>query len=163
MSISILAVSRKIRGLRVTGGLTREALAERSGLPLDAIRRLERGGYTPSYTTLRCVCIGLGVRLSAFFEALEREEQAQREIDDMLATLSPSDLELIAELLRLLLDEIDRSAPEPATPAQLRLFEGEATELEATVRVLTTAGLGPRPPPRPRPPMAGQLELKFAA
>jgi hypothetical protein len=102
--------------------------------------------------------------------------------------------------------------PEPTKPTQLRLFIGEATEIEpgcaspsstkpsnrhpwawllqrvfavdvmtcprcrgamklvelanereAIARVLATAGLGPRPPPRPRPPLAGQLELKFAA
>jgi hypothetical protein len=38
-----------------------------------------------------------------------------------------------------------------------------ANEREAIARALATAGLGPRPPPRPSPPLAGQLELKFAA
>ena len=97
--------------------------------------------------------------------------------------------------------------PEPAKPTQLRLFAGEAIELEpcstkpsnrhpwawllqrvfavdvmtcprcrgtmklvelanereAIARALATAGLGPRPTPRRRPPLAGQIELKFAA
>jgi hypothetical protein len=38
-----------------------------------------------------------------------------------------------------------------------------ANEREAIARVLATVGLGPRSPPRPRPPLAGQFELKFAA
>jgi hypothetical protein len=35
-----------------------------------------------------------------------------------------------------------------------------ANERDAIARVLATAGLGPRPPPRPRPPLAGQLERR---
>jgi hypothetical protein len=38
-----------------------------------------------------------------------------------------------------------------------------AHEREAIARVLATVGLRPRPPPLPRPPLAGQLEPKFAA
>jgi hypothetical protein len=38
-----------------------------------------------------------------------------------------------------------------------------ATTREESTKALAHAGLGPRPPPRPRPVMLGQLELSFAA
>ncbi|HLT36456.1 MAG TPA: hypothetical protein VK034_09220 [Enhygromyxa sp.] len=41
----------------------------------------------------------------------------------------------------------------------MRLVE-IANQHDAIARVLATVRLGPRPPPRPRPPLPGQLELK---
>jgi hypothetical protein len=35
-----------------------------------------------------------------------------------------------------------------------------ANEREAIVRVLAIAGLGPRPPPRPKPPLASSSEVR---
>jgi hypothetical protein len=70
---------------------------------------------------------------------------------------------------------------EEPEPAQLRLVFGAKAEpgvevetkrssrhpwawlLRRVFAVLAEVGLGPRPPPRRRPAVPGQLELKFAA
>ncbi len=57
-------VSRRIRELRKTAGLTQEALAEKSGLPQPHISRLERGEHSPSRVTLEKLAGALGVPLS---------------------------------------------------------------------------------------------------
>jgi transcriptional regulator with XRE-family HTH domain len=50
-----------VRALRGIRGFTQEALAERSDLHVDTIRRLELGEFSPSTTTLAKVARGLGV------------------------------------------------------------------------------------------------------
>ena len=49
----------------------------------------------------------------------------------------------------------------PRCRGAMRLVE-IANDGDGIAKVLATVGLGPRPPPRQRP-LAGQLELKFAA
>jgi hypothetical protein len=44
---------------------------------------------------------------------------------------------------------------------RMRLVE-IADSRDDVARVLATIGLGPRPPPRPRPALPGQIELDFA-
>ena len=62
---------RHLRSCRCAHGLTQEALAERSGLSPDTIRRLERGTFSPSLDTLRKLCGGLQLKLSSLFDGYE--------------------------------------------------------------------------------------------
>jgi transcriptional regulator with XRE-family HTH domain len=64
-----------VRRLRRERGLTQENLAERANLSSDAIRRIERGRMSPTLKTLRQLCHGLGISLSALFDGWELGEQ----------------------------------------------------------------------------------------
>src|SRR5690606_6283845 len=62
---------RHVLSLRRARGMTQEVLAERSGLAVDTIRRLEHGSFSPSLDTLRKLCMGLDLMLSTLFETFE--------------------------------------------------------------------------------------------
>ena len=99
---------RHVRSLRRARGMTQEALAERSGLSADTIRRLEHGSFSPSLDTLRKLCSGLDLMLSTLFESYELGARNEaRELVDLLASRSPRDLVLATRVLRALFDELD--------------------------------------------------------
>jgi transcriptional regulator with XRE-family HTH domain len=60
-----------IRDLRETRGMTHGDLAAAAGLEADAIRRLEDGLFSPNLETVRRLCLGLGLELSALFYEFE--------------------------------------------------------------------------------------------
>ncbi|MCP3102589.1 helix-turn-helix domain-containing protein [Myxococcus sp. K15C18031901] len=62
-----------VRKLRNSRELTQEALAERSNLSVDAIRRIERGAFSPSLETLGKLTTGLDVSLKTLFQGFEHE------------------------------------------------------------------------------------------
>lgn len=93
--------------------MTQDILAERCGLSADTIRRLEHGHFSPSLETLRKLCLGLDLLLSTLFESFELGDLNQsRELADLLATRSPSELELAGRVLRALFAELDSVAAE---------------------------------------------------
>ena len=59
-------VSKQIRHLRETAGLTQEELAEKSGLPQSHISRLENAKHSPSRVTLEKIAKALGVPVAEF-------------------------------------------------------------------------------------------------
>ncbi|MFV8750343.1 helix-turn-helix domain-containing protein [Nannocystaceae bacterium ST9] len=88
--------------------MTQERLADRSGLSSDTIRRLEHGSFSPSLDTLRKLSTGLLLALSTLFESFELGERDQmRELVDLLATRTPSELKLAAKVLLALFDQLD--------------------------------------------------------
>lgn len=97
-----------VRSLRRARGMTQDVLAERCGLAVDTIRRLEHGAFSPSLDTLRKLCGGLELALSTLFESYELGERNEvRELIDKLAGRSPAELRLAARVLRALFDELD--------------------------------------------------------
>lgn len=97
-----------VRSLRRARRLTQDILAERSGLSPDTIRRLERGSFSPSLATLVKLSLGLELALSTLFEAFELgERDASRELKDLIAARSPTEIALATRLLRALFDELD--------------------------------------------------------
>ena len=66
-------IARRVRALRTTQGLTLEVLADRSGLPMETLSRIERRRIAPSIRSLERVARGLGVPLTALLseEAVE--------------------------------------------------------------------------------------------
>jgi transcriptional regulator with XRE-family HTH domain len=77
MITEIRGFGHHVRRLRRERGLTQESLAERAGLSSDAIRKIERGQMSPTLKTLRRLCHGLGISLSALFDGWELGEQGR--------------------------------------------------------------------------------------
>lgn len=91
---------RHVRSCRRARGLTQEALAERSDLSPDTIRRIEHGGFSPSLGTLRKLCMGLNLQLSTLFASFELgEREASRELGDALADMTPEVQEAVFRLV----------------------------------------------------------------
>jgi transcriptional regulator with XRE-family HTH domain len=61
-------VGTRLRSLRQQRGLSMQALAERCGLSLNAIGRVERGESSPTVSSLQRCARALGVPVTAFFE-----------------------------------------------------------------------------------------------
>lgn len=89
--------------------MTQEELAERSDLAADTIRRLEHQDFSPSLRTLRKVCKGLGLSVSAMFNSFELDSQPESlaRINSLLAGRSQAELALIERVVFELLDELD--------------------------------------------------------
>jgi transcriptional regulator with XRE-family HTH domain len=94
------AFGQHVRSCRLARGLTQEELADASELSADTIRRLERGEFSPSLRTLGKVCRGLYIELSTLFIAFETgERDVSREIIDALASLTPTERDLLLQLV----------------------------------------------------------------
>nr|WP_162990773.1 helix-turn-helix transcriptional regulator [Maliibacterium massiliense] len=62
-------IAQRIHQLRVQRALSVHQLSELSGLSASRIADYEQGAYTPGADVLMQLCAGLGVTLSAFFNA----------------------------------------------------------------------------------------------
>jgi transcriptional regulator with XRE-family HTH domain len=61
-------VGSRLRSLRHERGMSMQVLAERSGLSVNAIGRVERGESSPTVSSLHRCARALGVPVTAFFE-----------------------------------------------------------------------------------------------
>ncbi len=61
-------VGQRIRALREKQRLSLRALAERCGLSINAISRIERGENSPTVSSLHLLATALGVAITDFFE-----------------------------------------------------------------------------------------------
>jgi transcriptional regulator with XRE-family HTH domain len=96
---------RFVRLLRKGRGMTQEALAERSDLSADTIRRLELAAFSPSLDTLTKLVAGLRLDFSALFVAFElREVGTDRELLAMARSLTPAELAAAIRVLAVLAD-----------------------------------------------------------
>ena len=104
---------RHIRSLRKARGLTQDKLAEKSGVAVDTIRRLEMGSFSPSLDTLTKIGTGMSLRLSTMFESCEiGAAERTREIAELLASRSRQDLDLAGRVMRSIFDALDARALE---------------------------------------------------
>jgi len=60
-----------VRHLREDRGLTQHALAERSGLAVDSVRRIERGQLSPSLRSITKLADGMEISLHSLFGGYE--------------------------------------------------------------------------------------------
>jgi transcriptional regulator with XRE-family HTH domain len=63
---SLPPFARRLKELREAAELTQAELAERCGLHLSAVFKLEQGRRAPSWDTVQTLCKGLGVPCAAF-------------------------------------------------------------------------------------------------
>ncbi|MCY1046828.1 helix-turn-helix transcriptional regulator [Corallococcus sp. bb12-1] len=95
-----------VRSMRTRRELTQEALAERSDLSVDAIRRIERGGFSPSLDTLGKLSVGLEVSLKTLFHSFDMERSdGVAEICDYLASRSGPEVKLAWRVLQAMFDK----------------------------------------------------------
>ncbi|MBE4746665.1 helix-turn-helix transcriptional regulator [Corallococcus sp. ZKHCc1 1396] len=95
-----------VRSMRTHRGLTQEALAERSDLSVEAIRRIERGGFSPSLDTLGKLSVGLDVSLKTLFHSFDLERSdGVAEICDYLACRSGPEVKLAWRVLQAMFDK----------------------------------------------------------
>jgi transcriptional regulator with XRE-family HTH domain len=96
-----------VRRMRNSRSLTQEALAERSDLSVDAIRRIERGAFSPSLDTLGKLALGLDVSLKTLFHSFERERSDRvAEICDFLSCRSGREVQLAWRVIQAMFDEL---------------------------------------------------------
>jgi transcriptional regulator with XRE-family HTH domain len=94
-----------IRQLRLSRGLTQEALAEKSDLSVDAVRRIEWGTISPSLDTLSKLAHGLDISLRTLFSTFEqRKRDDVAELADFLSKRSSKDARLVARLVKVLFE-----------------------------------------------------------
>ena len=98
---------RHLRSLRKARGLTQEQFSASSGLSQDTVRRLEHMSFSPSLSTLSKVADGLDLRLSTLFLGHDLgERDLGRELRDLMARRSDSEVQLATRLLRALFAEL---------------------------------------------------------
>lgn len=94
-------------------GQTREGLAERSGLSVDTIRRIEAGESSPSLDTLEKLCQGLGMSLQTLFCVLESgERNLVAEVCDLIAQRPPDEVHRLRRVFCALFEN-EAAAGEP--------------------------------------------------
>jgi transcriptional regulator with XRE-family HTH domain len=64
-----------VRQLREANGLTRQALALRTGLAVSTIAHTELERSVPNWMTLRCIAAGLDLSIARFAAAVEAAER----------------------------------------------------------------------------------------
>jgi len=102
-------ISRRIKQLRMSNGMSLRELARRSGLPPESVSRSERGVTAITITNLHKICRGLNIDLPAFFSLSgnnprkEENPPALNRIIGLLSRLSPDSLRNVSKALELLL------------------------------------------------------------
>jgi transcriptional regulator with XRE-family HTH domain len=95
-----------VRALRHARELTQEELAERGELSVDAVRRIERGAFSPSLETVSKLATGLEVSLQTLFQNFDRDRRDQvAELCDYLGTRSRTELRVVWRVVRAMFEE----------------------------------------------------------
>jgi transcriptional regulator with XRE-family HTH domain len=95
-----------VRELRHGRQLTQEELAERSQLSVDAVRRIERGAFSPSLETVNKLATGLDVSLRTLFNDFDRDRRDQvAELCDYLGRRNRTELRMVWRVIRAMFEE----------------------------------------------------------
>ena len=103
---------RRIIAIRKDSGLSQQTLAERAGLSVDSVGKLERGEQLVSLKTLNKLCQALKIPLPAFFgaETETSQDDAQKTILSLCLYLSgkdPKHVRLADEMARQLITRLE--------------------------------------------------------
>lgn len=66
MDATLTTFGERLKQLRKAAGLTQAQLAERTGMHVMGVSKLERGQYEPSWPAVKALAKALGVSLAAF-------------------------------------------------------------------------------------------------
>jgi transcriptional regulator with XRE-family HTH domain len=108
-------LGRRLASLRHKCGLTQQALADASGLTVEAISRIERATREPRISTLVRIASGLGVSLSHMFDLEDgptnRPHPSLREdVEELAGYLNDKPLvqvKVVARLARVIVENAD--------------------------------------------------------
>lgn len=96
-------VIKRITELTEARGWSHYKLASKSGLSMSTIANIYRRNTVPSLTTLETICNAFGITLSQFFaediNAVPLTPE-QKEFFDMWSNLTPSQKELIQNIIK---------------------------------------------------------------
>jgi len=84
-------VSARIRQLRIDNGVTQQALADRAGLSIPTISRIENAHVGVGIGALADICAALGLSLGTFFEPTTEPRGLPPEtarVVELMATMS---------------------------------------------------------------------------
>lgn len=99
----LVEFGRHLRWLRRSRGLTQVVLADRAGLSVDAVRRIERGGFAASLDTLHKLAKGLGTSVTHLFANVGGAGAGELEaICDTLHGRTPAELRRVRRVLHAL-------------------------------------------------------------
>ena len=107
--VAVLNVGKRfgvhVRTLRHARQLTQEEVAERSELSVDAVRRIERGAFSPSLETVNKLASGLDVSLRTLFNDFDRDRRDQvAELCDYLGTRNKTELRMVWRVIRAMFE-----------------------------------------------------------
>lgn len=110
MSILQRKIGGKIAEIRLERKFTQAQLAEKMGLSVESVSRMERGVTFPSLKTMEKVGEALGVPLKSFFDFEDEDAKSDgfsRELSKLIAQARKLDAGELA-LLRRILKEIEK-------------------------------------------------------
>ena len=101
MSSGNKVFGKRIKELRERKKLTQEKLAEKAGLDLQTISRIETGYYFTSFENLEKLANALDVTMADLFNFghLKTKEELIKEINTELSTSSEKDVQRIHKLI----------------------------------------------------------------
>ncbi|WP_428562933.1 MAG: PAS domain S-box protein [Solidesulfovibrio sp. DCME] len=144
-----IAFGRRLRQLRRLAGLTQVALAERSGVSLEHLNKIERGAAAPSLAAIEALHRALDLDPASLFlfDDPADADAGSRETESLAATrlglfsLRPeTDIIRAAPSLRRLLGYAGKTRREAAGDFLAAVFPGQAERIAAAMAALTEPG-----------------------
>ncbi len=104
MAIDYQTIGRRLQDSRKGQNLTQEALAERVGITVVYLSKVENGRVRPTLELLDSLCDNLGVSLSSLLTGVEiqKDEYANERIVALLRSCTPEIKEAALDILERL-------------------------------------------------------------
>ena len=98
-------VKARLQELMDERGWTIYRVAKEADIPWSTVRNMFKRNTEPSIATLECICRGMGISLSQFFdtESEQRLPMEQRELIGEWSRLKPEQQRVVREMIRALL------------------------------------------------------------
>jgi len=109
-------IGGKVTEARLNNKFTQAELAERVGVAVESISRLERGVHIPSLKTIERIAEGLNVKMKFFFDFDESEvkdSKVERELSKFivfLRNLTEKEIWLIHKVSKAMIEAMEKSS-----------------------------------------------------
>ena len=100
MVVMCMDVKARLRELMEERGWTIYRVAKEAGIPWSTVRNMFKRNTEPSISTLECICDGMGLTLSQFFDLQYNGlDHRQQKVVDKWDSLNERDQNLVLELI----------------------------------------------------------------